>query len=266
MSDSPSSRWVVSLSSRVSARLRLFCFPYAGGGVSTYRKWPSAALGQVHLCAVQLPGRENRLGDPPLTQAPQLVNVLREELQPYFDIPFAFFGHSMGALIAFELARKLRQSGGPMPVRLFLSGRRAPHLPPSRPPIHHLPDEEFRHEVRLLQGTPEEVLGNEELMQIILPVLRADFAVCETYAYSAEEPLAMPLSVFGSNHDPEVNHDELEAWRSQTTGSMSLRIFEGNHFFLHPMRLALTDAIAHDISALPDVDAPKVREYPGSSG
>ena len=176
------------------------------------------------------------------------MNVLREELQPYFDIPFAFFGHSMGALIAFELARKLRRSRGPMPVRLFLSGRRAPHLPPARRPIHHLPDAEFRQEVRLLQGTPEEVLSNEELMQIVLPVLRADFAVCETYVYSAEEPLDVPLSVFGSNNDPEVNRSELEAWRSQTTSSMSLRIFEGNHFFLHPMRSALTDAIAHDIS------------------
>ena len=141
-----------------------------------------------------------------------------------------------------------------MPVRLFLSGRRAPHLPPARRPIHHLPDAEFRQEVRLLQGTPEEVLSNEELMQILLPVLRADFAVCETYVYSAEEPLDVPLSVFGSNNDPEVNRSGLEAWRSQTTSSMSLRIFEGNHFFLHPMRSALTDAIAHDISALPGVE------------
>ena len=246
--DSPSSRWVVSLGSGASVHLRLFCFPYAGGGASTYRKWPGAALRQIHLCAVQLPGRENRLGDPPFTQVSQLVNVLREELQPYFGLPFAFFGHSMGALIAFELARKLRRSRGPMPVRLFLSGRRAPHLPPPRPPIHHLPDAEFRQEVRLLQGTPEEVLSNEELMQIVLPVLRADFAVCETYVYSAEEPLDVPLSVFGSNNDPEVNRSELEAWRSQTTRAMSLRIFDGNHFFLHPMRSALTDAIAHDIS------------------
>jgi medium-chain acyl-[acyl-carrier-protein] hydrolase len=176
------------------------------------------------------------------------VNVLEEELRPYLDMPFAFFGHSMGALIAFELARKLRRSRGPAPLRLFLSGRRAPHLPPSRRPIHHLPEAEFRQEVRLLEGTPEEVLSNEELMQILLPVLRADFAVCETYVYSAEEPLDMPLSVFGSTNDPEVNREELEAWRSQTTGSMTLRIFEGNHFFLHPMRLALTDAIAQDIS------------------
>jgi medium-chain acyl-[acyl-carrier-protein] hydrolase len=187
------------------------------------------------------------LSDPPFTQASQLVNVLGEELQPYFDMPFAFFGHSMGALIAFELARKLRRSRGPMPVRLFLSGRRAPHLPPARPPIYHLPEAEFRQEVRLLQGTPEEVLSNEELMQILLPVLRADFSVCETYVYSAEEPLDLPLSVFGSDNDPEVNRDELEAWRSQTTGAVSLRIFEGNHFFLHPMQSALIKAIAEDI-------------------
>jgi len=264
-SDNASSRWIVSLGSRVSTRLRLFCFPYAGGGASTYRKWPSASLRQIHLCAVQLPGRENRLGDPPYTQISQLVDVLRGELQPYFDMPFAFFGHSMGALIAFELARKLRRMRDPMPVRLFLSGRRAPDWPPARPAIYHLPDAEFRQEVRLLQGTPEEVLNNEELMQILLPVLRADFAVCETYGYSAEEPLDIPLSVFGANHDPEVDRAGLEAWQRHTTGWMNLRIFEGNHFFLHPMRSALTEAIAQDVSALLGAEAPRVQPHPGVS-
>jgi medium-chain acyl-[acyl-carrier-protein] hydrolase len=164
-------------------------------------------------------------------------------------MPFAFFGHSMGGLIAFELARKLRRAGDPMPVHLFLSGRRAPDWPPARPPIYHLPDKEFRQEVRLLQGTPEEVLNNEELMQILLPALRADFSVCETYVYAAEAPLDIPLTVFGANQDPEVDRAGLEAWQKHTTGSMHLRIFEGNHFFLHPMRSSLVDAIAQDVSS-----------------
>jgi medium-chain acyl-[acyl-carrier-protein] hydrolase len=214
------------------ARLRLFCFPYAGGGALVFRNWSDGLPADVEVCPVQLPGRGTRLMEHPFTQLPPLVAALAQALSPLLDKPFAFFGHSLGALVSFELARQLRRQYGVHPVRLFVSAGRAPQIPHRGPPIHILPEKEFLAELRRLNGTPSELLDHKELMVIMLPLLRADFAVYETYVYSSEPPLNCPISAFGGLQDRKVNNSDLEAWRAQTNISFSLRMFPGDHFFL----------------------------------
>jgi surfactin synthase thioesterase subunit len=243
--------WVRSNLPPDEMRLRLFCLPYAGGGASVFRTWSSDLLRDIDVCPVQLPGRESLLRSPPLDQMPLLVDALAQEIRPYLDVPFALFGHSMGALVSFELARRLRNENRQGPVRLFVSGHRAPQLPDRRAPIHDLPEDHFIDELARLNGTPREVLRNVELRQIMFPVLRADFAVCETYQYFDEEPLDCPIEAFGGLEDHEVCQDELGAWREQTLNSFSLRMFTGDHFFLHSSRIQIIEAIAQSLRPMP---------------
>lgn len=242
--------WVTHLKRNPHARLRLFCFPYAGGGALVFRTWPESLPPEIEVCPVQLPGRENRLSEPPFTKLLPLVEKLAEVLCPYFDIPFCFFGHSMGGLISFELARHLRRQNAPAPVHLFVSGRTAPQLPDRDRMISHLPEPEFLEELRGLNGTPEGILQNAEFRELILPILRGDFAICETYEYTIEKPLACPISVFGGVEDGKVYRDDLEAWRNQTCGAFNLQMLPGDHFFLHSTRPLLLRAITRDLMRL----------------
>jgi medium-chain acyl-[acyl-carrier-protein] hydrolase len=168
----------------------------------------------------------------PFTQLLPLVEALAQALVPLLDKPFAFFGHSLGALVAFELARRIRREYGLHPARLFFSASRAPQIPHRSSPIHTLPEKEFLAELRRLNGMPCELLEHKELMEIMLPILRADFAVYETYVYTSEPPLNCPISAFGGLQDHTVKDNDLEAWRAETNASFSLRMFPGNHFFL----------------------------------
>ncbi|MGH9360354.1 MAG: thioesterase II family protein, partial [Thermoanaerobaculia bacterium] len=231
------------------ARFRLFCLPYAGGGASIYRAWRGELPAGVELCPVQLPGRETRLREPPFTRLEPLVAALADAL-PFAALPFAFFGHSMGALVAFELARELRRRGGPEPLHLFLSGRRGPLVPSREEPIYDLPEAQFLERLRQLNGMPEEVLGHGELMALLLPLLRADFALHETWSHRPEEPLAAGISAFGGLADPEVTREDLEGWRGETRGRFHLRSFPGDHFFLHSARALVTAAVARDLAEL----------------
>lgn len=228
--------------------VRLFCFPYAGGGAAIYRSWGGILPKPVEVCAAQLPGRGTRMREPAVSDLGALVRALADALENDLDRPFAFFGHSMGALICFELARHLRERGAPQPVHLFVSGRRAPQLPSTQRVIHDLPEPEFVEELRRLQGTPPEVLEHPELMQLLSPLLRADFSLAETYAYAPGPPLDCPVSAFGGLQDEEVGREELEGWKEQTTGRFKLRMMPGNHFFLDEGRQPLLRSIAEDIS------------------
>jgi len=224
--------WISFRKPGPEARLRLFCFPYAGAGALIFRTWSDGLPADVEVCPVQLPGRVTRLMERPFTQLSPLVEALAQALVPLLDKPFAFFGHSLGALVSFELARRIRRQYGVHPVRLFVSAARAPQIPHRDAPIHTLPEKDFLAELRRLNGTPSEILDHEELMEIMLPLLRADFAVYETYVYSAEPPLNCPISAFGGLQDRRVNNSDLDAWRAQTSVSFSLRMFPGDHFFL----------------------------------
>ena len=212
--------------------MQLFCFPYAGAGGWVYRRWRAEMPG-IDARAVELPGRGTRAREAALTHLPSLAREVAEAIEPFAGRPFAFFGHSMGALIAFEVTRYLRRECGIEPVHLFVSGREAPHVASPDPSYHALPNDELVQVLRDLKGTPAEVLENAELMQMLLPPLRADFALLESYRYSADTPLRCPITACGGTRDATVRTDRLEAWRDLTTGPFLLRLIEGDHFFLH---------------------------------
>jgi medium-chain acyl-[acyl-carrier-protein] hydrolase len=239
--------WIACRKPNPQARLRLFCFPYAGTGASIFRTWSDGLPADVEVCPVQFPGRGTRLMETPFTQLSPLVDALAQALVPLLDKPFAFFGHSLGALVGFELARQLRRQSGAQPVRLFVSADRAPQIPHRERPIHALPEGEFLVELRRLNGIPGKVLEEAELMQIMLPVLRADFAVYETYVHSTESPLNCPISTFGGLQDHRVSRGDLEAWRDQTSGSFSLRMFPGDHFFWNTIQPLLLEVLSQEL-------------------
>ena len=186
--------WVVRFKPSPTARLRLFCFPYAGGGAAAYRPWVAGLPSSIELCAVKLPGREDRLREAPFERLSDLLPVLTQVVSSYTDMPYAFFGHSMGALIGFELARELRRQNQLEPAHLFVSAFRAPQRLTSRPDTHDLPDTEFIEEVgRRWGGIPDAVRNEPDLLALLLPTLRADLALVETYAYTSDHPLHYPI-------------------------------------------------------------------------
>jgi surfactin synthase thioesterase subunit len=187
---------------------------------------------QIDLWAVQPPGRGNRLNEHCLTRLTELVSALSSELPPYLDRPFILFGHSLGALASFELIRHLRRQGLPLPQVLIVSGQGAPQLPNPNPLLHRMPEHELIQMLRQYGGTPEAVLREADLLQLLLPSLRADFEMLETYTYQPEDPLDCPIVVLGGQSDPRVPIPDLQAWREQTSASFSSQLFPGGHFFL----------------------------------
>src|SRR5215510_9124924 len=210
-------KWLSCPKPNSQAKLKLFCFPYAGGNSQTYRAWPFKLPETVEVHMVNLPGRGTRLREAPITRLAPLVDEVAEAIRPELDKPFAFFGHSMGALIAFELVHQLRKQNHVNPAHLIVSGRGAPHMPKTEPQTHDLPEKEFIEELRRLNGTPTETLEHPELMQLMLPILRADFAICETYTYEDRPLLDCPITALGGLDDSDVTREELAAWRERTT-------------------------------------------------
>lgn len=243
------SEWLIFPKPNPQAKLRLFCFPYAGGGASVFRSWSDHLPAQVEICAVQLPGRENRLKDMPFTRLAPLAQAIAAELPLYLDRPFALFGHSLGAAIAFEVASLLRQREGVLPVCLFASGRVAPHLPDPEM-IHHLPDNLFIDRLRDYNGTPEDILQNDELMHFLLPMLRADFEVNETYISTQSKLLDCPIYAFRGSQDDIMTFEEVAAWGEQTNDSFTLRTIPGDHFFIHSAQDLFLQILAYDIRKL----------------
>lgn len=239
--------WFKPLRANPRAQLRLFCFPYAGGGSANFQRWPQHLSPDLEIYTAQLPGRGRRMREPPETNLLALVEQLAHAIWPHLDRPFAFFGHSMGALIGFELARRLRREKGTEPARLFVSGRRAPQIAGDDDVTYNLPAEELMSELRRLNGTPAEVLEHPELMELMLPLLRADFEMVETYTYLPEPPLACPISAYGGARDSEVKPEDLRAWREQTTGDFALSMFTGDHFFIHQEEPQLLQTIDREL-------------------
>lgn len=231
------------LKPKSETRLRLFCFPYAGGRPTIFHRWQDALPSTIELCPIQLHPCGTQGTVRSFNGLSSLVQAIARDLLPYLDRPFAFFGHSMGALVSFEVARWLRGEYNRLPIHLFVSGREAPHLSNSGPPIHALPEPKLLEELKLLNGTPQEILQNSDWMKLVLPILRADLEICETYTYFPEPPLDCPMIAFGGLEDNRVGRDQLEAWRSQTRGSFSLRMLPGDHFFLQPNRLQIINTL-----------------------
>lgn len=244
---SESTPWVIVPNSNPEASLRLFCFSHAGAGASIFRLWGTHASSNIEICAIQRPGRENRLREALIRDLPSLISEMHAELLPYLDRPFICFGHSVGALICFEWVRHLRRQGSSLPLRLFVSGRRAPQLPVPLPWSHTLSDQDLKAKLRSYGGTPEAVLQSDEFMGIYLPILRADLAINETYTYYPEEPIAIPISAFGGSQDHEVSTSGLEAWSTQTSEDYKLRLLPGGHLFIKNSAAGILQAIEDDI-------------------
>jgi len=230
--------WLHVPAARPGARLRLYCIPYAGGGSAVYRDWPSQLDARVEVRTIVLPGRERRFVEPALSSVLELADLLVPALLPVLDPPFAIFGHSMGAMLGFELACRLTSAGRP-PVHMLASGARAPHLRDHGPQFHAMPDADFVASVGGLGGTPAELLEHEELLRLMLPTLRADFTAAETYRSPTGRPLPCPITAFGGDRDPLVGRVDLDGWSSHTAGGFGVHMLPGDHFFLHTARAEL---------------------------
>lgn len=240
--------WLPGIEETTAGKLKLFCLPWAGGGALPYRAWRDKLAALACVVPVRLPGRETRAAEEPFVRMGPLVEALLEELRPHVDGPFAFFGHSMGAGISFELTRALRRAGLPMPVSLHVSGARAPqyrlnHVPPPEPTMR-----DFIEELRRLEGFPPSVLNNPELLKLALPSLLSDARLYRHYAYEAEGPLDVPLFAYGGEADPNVTAEHLEAWGRQTTRLFRRTEFKGGHFFLEAAQAALLSTLKADLT------------------
>jgi len=212
-------------------------------------RWSDDLSADVELCCIQLPGRESRMREPLIDRLEDVVERLSYYLLPLLDVPFAFFGHSMGSLISFETARYLRRNHDRNLMHLFVSAHQACHLRTRFPPIHGLADADLVREIALrYRGIPAVILRDAEFLGAWLPVFRADLTILESYVYQEDDPLACPLSAFGGSLDPVVAQEELAAWREQTCNTFRLRTLAGDHFYFRTARGALVRAIQEDLA------------------
>jgi medium-chain acyl-[acyl-carrier-protein] hydrolase len=242
--------WFQRSRNDLESRLRLFCFPYAGGGAAIFRKWSRELGPEIAVTPALLPGREARVPEPLCTRLESVIEPLTRQIAPYLDRPFAFFGHSMGGLLAYELTRRVRAEHGVEPDHLFISAKEAPQLTEKDQRRHELPEPEFLAMLQSLNGTPREVLAHAELREIFVPLMRADFAVCDTYSYVPDLPLQCPITVLGGTQDEQVSPGQLEGWAEQTTGEFQLKMLTGDHFFINHAQLDVLDVVGKTLQPL----------------
>lgn len=234
-----------------TARLRLYCFPFAGGSAASFAQWQAALDPSIELRAVQLPGRGPRTGEAPYTSLPALVDMLGHQLARDTSVPYAFFGHSMGALLAFELARYCARHCLPSPQRLVLSASAAPRLRGVSMRLHEQPDEPFIAALKRYNGTPPAFFEHAELMQLLLPMLRADFGMVADYHYRPDLPLDMPITVLAGSADPHVTRVQALGWERETEADFRLHEFAGDHFFIHSRRDAVLATLNAELTGRP---------------
>ncbi|MEO6504014.1 MAG: alpha/beta fold hydrolase [Jatrophihabitantaceae bacterium] len=234
--------------------MRLFLFPFAGGNANTFRPWQELLGPRLELRVAQLPGRGVRLFDPPMTDMDELVARLTRAVTGLADRPFAFFGHSLGALVAFEVARQLRRAGRPEPISLWVSGAEGPQTRVVRRQLHTMADAELIAALADYNGTPPEMLADQELMQLVLPGLRADFALNERYVYRPEPALDLPIHLLLGDQDPYVEAELASGWSLESSRPVRRHLFAGHHFFLDEHRRSiatlLADTVAEEVSSM----------------
>lgn len=245
-----SERWIMYPDPAPDAPVRLFCLPYAGGGASLYRSWPSL-LPTVEVAAVQLPGRETRLEERPYDRIEPLVAALVDSVTAHLDKPYAIFGHSLGARIGFELAREIRRRGLPEPGMLFVSAGQAPHIPRAPfPPLHAMSDRGLLRMIQQMQTVPPDVLDDPEQMLSLLPLMRADMNIANSYEYTDEPALACAIRVFGGTADRQVREDDLYGWQAHTTSSFLVRMLAGEHLMIRYRSSEITKSISDDLAGI----------------
>jgi medium-chain acyl-[acyl-carrier-protein] hydrolase len=230
---STASPWFVRFRPVAAPRARLFCFPYAGGTSRTYARWASIVPSDIEVCAVELPGRGTRIRHRPLfTNMSSLIEDLSTALERESDLPFLFFGHSLGALVAFLCTRRLRERGSRIAEHLFVSARAAPHASNPDACVASMDDPAFVSHLRKRGGMAPQILAEPELMSLLLPIIRADFVLLDSYAYVDAPPLPCPITAWGGTQDDCVKPMALSEWGMHTTGQFQVELFEGGHFFL----------------------------------
>jgi len=225
------------------AELKIVCFPYAGGCSATYLSWNEWLPTNVELVAIQLPGRANRFLEAPISDMRELVADLIRSSNQLFDKPYILFGHSLGSRIAFEMMRRCQKDGIRPPVHFIASGSRGPHIPPRRDPVHFLPDNEFINEIKKLDGTPKEILNNEESMTLYLPLLKADFKLAETYLCNSNPLFNCPITVFSGEDDKDISKDDLKSWGNYFSNEPQIQTVTGGHFFINSNKQVLAREI-----------------------
>ncbi|PWQ99262.1 thioesterase II family protein [Leucothrix arctica] len=230
-----SSPWFTNYGLPINKSVRIFAFPFSGAGPVVYQRWAKQLEQQgIELLGVQLPGRESRYKEKLIIDLKDLIQELATEIQLLPDKECVFFGHSLGALIAFELCRELRRRGAPTPKHLVLSAFRSPSMPNPNAELHNLDDKTLIQRMREYGGTPEAILSNPEFMAIFIPVLRADFKLFETYQYTQEPPLNCPITMLCGQDDRIVKPEYIVGWKDQSTLPVKTILFSGGHFFLEP--------------------------------
>ncbi|MFC4017172.1 thioesterase domain-containing protein [Micromonospora sp. GCM10011542] len=244
--------WFISAGSRDPAPVQLFCLPYAGAGASAFRHWPDRIGPGVEVLPVQLPGRENRISEDPRFRVADVARAIAERA----DRPYAIYGHSMGGRVGFEVVRELRRGGLPLPLRLYVGGARAPHVsaPSVFDGLSRVDDAELLRRLAAGGGLPAGLLEHPELVELLMPLLRADFDRVDGYRYESGEPLPVPIVAFSGRSDRAVTHEQSAAWRVHTAAGFTLHELDGGHFFLHDALPELAAVIRADLTAALDVD------------
>lgn len=241
--------WFVVPKSIENPRYRIFCIPYAGGNAQAFHKW-GAQFSQDEIFSLQLPGRAFRIREPCIRDCGEMVEAMMEQMEGHLDVPFVLYGHSMGGLLAFELARGLRRTNRPLPEGLFVTGRRAPQVLGAGPVAFDMPDDQFWRAVGKLYGTPKALLDSPDLKAMLLPTFRADFELLAKWRYCPEPPFDFPIWAVGGTQDPGISQEAIWAWKEQTNGSFKHWMIEGGHMFLQQKEATLLQYLFDALESL----------------
>ncbi|MGW1807667.1 thioesterase II family protein [Streptomyces sp. NPDC002078] len=249
------SRWIRRFHPAAESGVRLVCLPHAGGSAPFYFPMSRALSPEVDVVSVQYPGRQDRRMDPAVEDIGEYADAIAAELKPWLDRPVALFGHSMGAVLAFEVTRRLERDLGLVPLAVFASGRRAPSRYRDEN-VHRRDDDGIVEEMRLLSGTDAQILGDEEILRMVLPAIRSDYTAIENYRAAPGLTVSAPITVLTGDNDPRTSLEEAEAWRGHTTGAFDLRVFSGGHFFLANHQEEILKIVSETLStSLPSAGA-----------
>lgn len=215
-------------------KLRLFCLPYAGGSATIYNRWKNKVINNIIIMPVELQGRGKRFLEPLYSSVEQAAtDIFNYIINEVDEEEYAIFGHSMGCLLSYEVARKIKESGFKEPIHIFFSGKEPPHIKERGKTLHTLPDEEFISEIYKKGGMPKEIFENKEILKIFTPILKADFKIIETYAFKPDiNKLNYNISVLNGSKDDEISHERIMEWKLYTNKECNIYEFDGGHFFI----------------------------------